>query len=196
MPREYGAQIDPESLAVTSATHDAPLQNGGLLTDRGRLLAGLAFVLGLATILGAWGSQIIGGLVPCELCLEQRLAYYWGLPILALVLILWNRLPRTVLLIGLLLAAAVFVWSTYMASYHAGVELKFWPGPTACTGTGVDVSFSDLSNLNATRVVPCDAIQFQLFGITLAGFNAIISAAIVLALLVAAAISGRKASSR
>ena len=179
----------------TSGDH-APLSRGGLFTDRGRLLAGLAFVLGLATILGAWGSQIIGGLVPCELCLEQRLAYYWGLPVLALVLILWDRLPRRMLVIGLLIAAAVFVWSTYMAGYHAGVEMKFWPGPTACTGTGVDISFSDLTNLNKTRVVPCDAIQFQLFGITLAGYNTLISSAIVVMLVVAAAMSRSRASSR
>jgi disulfide bond formation protein DsbB len=184
---------------VTSAAHDAPVSTGGRLTDRGRLLAGLAFLLGLATILGAWGSQIFGGLVPCELCLEQRLAYYWGLPVLALVVILWNRLPRTALVIGLLIAAAIFAWGTYMGTYHAGVELKLWAGPTACTGTGVDISFTDLTNINATRVVPCDAVQWRdpVLGITLAGYNALISAAIVLALLVAAAIGrGRKASSR
>jgi disulfide bond formation protein DsbB len=168
-----------------------------MLTDRGRLLAGLAFLVGLAAILGAWGSQVFGGLVPCELCLEQRMAYYWGLPVLAVVLILWNRLPRAVLVVGLLVAAAIFAWGTYMATYHAGVEMKLWPGPTACTGTGVDISFSDLSNINATRVVPCDAIQFQLFGITLAGYNALVSAVIVLALLVSAVISrGRRASTR
>jgi disulfide bond formation protein DsbB len=181
---------------VTSAAHDAPIARSGLLADRSRVLAGLSFLLGLATILGAWGSQVIGGLVPCELCLEQRMAYYWGLPVLALVLILWNRLPPRVLVIGLLIAAAIFVWSTYMAGYHAGVEMKFWPGPTACTGTGVDISFSDLNNLNATRVIACDAIQFQLFGITLAGFNTIISAVIVVMLLAAAAIGGGRTSSR
>jgi disulfide bond formation protein DsbB len=183
---------------VTSATHDAPITTGGLLTDRGRLLAGLAFLVGLATILGAWGSQLLGGLVPCELCLEQRLAYYWGLPVLALVVILWGRLPRPVLIVGLLIAAAIFAWGTYMATYHTGVEAKWWPGPTACTGTGVDVSFSDLTNINATRVVPCDAIQWRdpVLGITLAGYNALISAAIVLALLVSAAIGRGRASSR
>ena len=55
----------------------------------------LAFLVALATILGAWGSQLWGGLVPCELCLGQRLPYYWGLPVLALILLLWNRLPRS-----------------------------------------------------------------------------------------------------
>ena len=163
-----------------------------LTADRPRLLATISFVLGLATIAGAWGSQLFGGLVPCELCLEQRMPYYWGLPLLALVLLLWNRLPRAVWYIGLLLVLLTFVWSTYLAGYHAGVEYGFWPGPTACTGTGVDVSFSDLTNLNAARVVPCDKIQFSLFGVTLAGANTLISAAIVL-MLGTALLQGRKA---
>ena len=153
-----------------------------LTADRPWLLATISFVLGLATIAGAWGSQIFGGLVPCELCLEQRLAYYWGLPVLALILIFWNRLPRTVWFIAMAIALLIFVWSTYMAGHHVGVEYGFWPGPTACSGIGVEVSFEDLSNINATRVVPCDAIQFEILGVSLAGFNAIISAAIVLML--------------
>lgn len=153
-----------------------------LTANRPLLLTTIAFVLGLATIAGAWGSQIFGGLVPCELCLEQRLAYYWGLPVLALILILWSRLPRVVWYLAMAIALAIFVWSTYMAGHHAGVEYGFWPGPTACSGIGVEVSFEDLSNINATRVVPCDAIQFELFGVSLAGFNAIISAAIVVML--------------
>lgn len=163
-----------------------------LTADRPRLLATIAFVLGLATIAGAWGSQLFGGLVPCELCLEQRMPYYWGLPLLALVLILWNRLPRAVWYVGMVLVLLTFVWSTYLAGYHAGVEYGFWPGPTACTGTGVDVSFSDLTNINAARVVPCDKIQFSLFGVTLAGANTLISAAIV-AMLGVAMLRGRKA---
>ncbi|MGN6488521.1 MAG: disulfide bond formation protein B [Devosia sp.] len=183
---------------MTSATHDAPMTSGGWLTDRGRLLAGLAFLLGLAAILGAWGSELFGGLVPCELCLEQRLAYYWGLPVLALVLILWNRLPRAALLAGLLVAAAIFAWGTYMGTYHAGVEWRFWPGPTACTGTGGDVSFSDLTNLNAApRVVPCDVVQFRFLGLSLAGYNALVSIAIVVALLASAGlVRNARASSR
>ncbi len=179
---------------MTSATHDTRLTRAGLLTDRGRLLVAIGFVLGLATILGAWGSQVFGGLVPCELCLEQRLPYYWGLPLLALVLILWNRLPRRILPAALLVAAAIFAWGLYLATYHAGVEMKLWAGPTACTGVGGEISFSDLANINATRVVPCDAIQFELFGITLAGYNALISAAIVAMLLVAAVMAWRRSA--
>lgn len=153
-----------------------------LTADRPRLLALISFVLGLATIAGAWGSQIFGGLVPCELCWEQRNPYYVGLPILLLLLLLWNRLPRTLVVAGLAVVALIFVWSTYLGAHHAGVEYGFWPGPTACSGVGVEVKFEDLQNINATRVVPCDAVQFEIFGVSLAGFNALISAAIVLML--------------
>lgn len=164
-----------------------------LAADRPRLLTTIAFVLGLATIAGAWGSQLFGGLVPCDLCLEQRLAYYWALPVLALVLILWNRLPRTVWFVAIAIVLLIFVWSTWLAGYHAGVEWKFWPGPTACTGTGVDVSFSDLSNINAAKVIPCDKVQFTFLGISLAGYNALISLAIVLLLGASMLLRRRKA---
>ncbi len=157
-----------------------------------KLLVGLAFVLGLATILGAWGSQIWGGLVPCELCLAQRTAYYWGLPVLALVLILWNRLPLTVWYVAVGVGAAIFVWSTYMGVYHAGVEWGFWPGPTACTGTGGALSFNDLTAGTVSRVVPCDEVQFRFLGISLAGYNALISLAIVVLLAAAIVVQARR----
>ncbi len=155
--------------------------------------AWLAFALGLAAILGALGSQFIGGLVPCELCLEQRMAYYWGLPILAVTLVLWNRLPLAVWYIAIAVAGAIFAWGAYMGAYHAGVEWGFWPGPTACTGTGSGVlDFSQLSDINATRVVPCDAVQFRFLGISLAGYNALVSLAIVGLLLIAMADQWRR----
>jgi disulfide bond formation protein DsbB len=157
-----------------------------------KILVGASFLLGLATIAAAWGSQLFGGLVPCELCLEQRMAYYWGLPVLALVLLLWNRLPLPIRYAAIAIGAAIFVWSTYMAGYHAGVEWGFWPGPTACTGTGGGLSFDDLSGGNIERVVPCDAVQFRFLGITLAGYNALISAAIVLMLVGAMLFQSRR----
>jgi disulfide bond formation protein DsbB len=147
----------------------------------------LAFLLGLGAILGALGSEYFGGLEPCELCLEQRLAYYWGLPVLAAVLVLWNRLPLAVWYIGMAIVAAIFVWGTYMGVYHAGVEWGFWPGPTACTGTGTGINFQDLGDINAARVIPCDVVQFRFLGISLAGYNALVSLAVVALILVAIA---------
>lgn len=144
--------------------------------------AGLAFVLGLVTILGALGSQFIGGLQPCELCLEQRLPYYYGLPILLMVLVTWNRLPLTVWYIAMGIVTAIFAWGTYLGFFHAGVEWGFWPGPTACTGVGGELDFNSLNNL--TPVIGCDVVQFRFLGISLAGYNALVSLAIVTLLLV------------
>ncbi|QYO76445.1 disulfide bond formation protein B [Devosia salina] len=146
-----------------------------------KIAAGLAFVLGLATILGALGSQFIGGLQPCELCLEQRLPYYWGLPLLALVLILWNRLPLPVWYLAMGIVAALFAWGAYLGGYHSGVEWGFWPGPTACTGVGESFSLDALNDMQ--RVIGCDVVQFRFLGLSLAGYNALISAAIVVLLL-------------
>ena len=157
-----------------------------------KILVGLAFALGLATIAGAWGSQLIGGLVPCELCLEQRMAYYWGLPVLALILILWNRLPLPVWYLAVAIGAGIFAWSTYMGGYHAGVEWGFWPGPTACTGTGSSLSFNDLSAGALKPVIACDAVQVRFLGISLAGYNALISIAIVVMLLGAMLFQARR----
>ncbi|HQZ11656.1 MAG TPA: disulfide bond formation protein B [Devosia sp.] len=169
-------------MTAESTAPDAPPTYFRALDKKATLLA---FLLGLATILGALGSQYFGGLQPCELCLEQRLAYYWGLPVLAAILLLWNRLPQPVWYIAMLIATAIFVWSTYMGVYHAGVEWGFWPGPTACTGTGASISLSDLNNINAARVIPCDHVQFRFLGISLAGYNALVSLAVVGLLLIA-----------
>jgi disulfide bond formation protein DsbB len=139
--------------------------------------AGVAFLLGLVTILTALGSQVFGGLVPCELCLEQRLPYYYGLPILLMILITWNRLPLTVWYLAMAIVTAIFAWGAYMGVFHSGVEWGFWPGPTACTGVGGEMNFDDLSNL--TPVIGCDVVQFRFLGISLAGYNALVSLAIV-----------------
>jgi disulfide bond formation protein DsbB len=142
-----------------------------------KIAAGLAFLLGLATILGALGSQFIGGLQPCELCLEQRMPYYWGLPLLALILVLWNRIPLSVWWVGMAIVTALFAWGTYMGAFHSGVEWGFWPGPTACSGLGDSFSMDALNDLKP--VIGCDVVQFRFLGISLAGYNALISLVIV-----------------
>ncbi len=142
-----------------------------------KIATGLAFLLGLVTILGALASQYIWGLQPCELCLEQRMPYYWGLPLLALILVLWNRLPLPAWYVGMAIVAALFAWGAYIGIFHSGVEWGFWPGPTACTGIGETFSMDALNDLQP--VIGCDVVQFRFLGISLAGYNALISLAVV-----------------
>ncbi len=136
----------------------------------------IGFATGLSVILGAWGSQIIGGIEPCELCLVQRWPYYIALPVVAVVLLGWKQIPAGVRIALTGFAVLVFTVSVGLGIYHAGVEYGFWMGPAACSGPGDAISFTDLSAINSVEVIPCDEVQWQLFGISLAGFNALASA--------------------
>jgi len=145
--------------------------------------ANTAFMIGFFTILGAWAFELIGGYQPCELCLGERVPYYIGLPVLAITIGMWKQIPALARL-GLTLAVAViFVWSAYLGAYHSGVEWKFWPGPTACTGGADTIDFSALNAINDVRVIPCDTPQFRFLWISFAGYNALISALVVFFLL-------------
>jgi disulfide bond formation protein DsbB len=133
------------------------------------------------TILAALGSQYIGGLVPCELCLEQRLAYYYGLPLLLAVLVTWNRLPLAVWYIAMAIVTAIFVWGAYLGYYHAGVEWGFWPGPADCGGAAPAAagSMADFrKQLETTRVVSCTEAAFRVLGLSMAGWNVVVSLAL------------------
>lgn len=149
-----------------------------LASERNLVVA--AFVVGLLTILGAWGFQLIGGYQPCELCYAQRIPYYWGLPIALAAILVWPRAPKLVLLIATVLVFAIFAWSAYLGTYHAGVEWGLWPGPTSCTGLGNLSKFGNMTNLNSTRVVPCDVAQWRFLGLSFAGYNGLISAFVAL----------------
>ncbi len=104
--------------------------------DNAPALAALVVaVAGAATIAGAWFFELVIGLKPCPMCLEQRWPYYIGIPLALLVaLAAWRKAPRMVVAGGLLVLAGLMVWSTYMGVFHSGVEWKWWDGPQACSG--------------------------------------------------------------
>jgi disulfide bond formation protein DsbB len=150
------------------------MRPAGLATARG-----IALLVPLALMAGALGSQFLGGLVPCEMCMWQRYPHYIaiGLAVLAF-LIPW----RPVQMLLVLLAGVAIAVSGAIGVYHAGVEYHLWLGPTHCSGTG---GF-DMAALMRGPLVRCDVPQWKLFGISLAGFNALFSLAGALAILVAA----------
>ncbi len=134
------------------------------------------FVVALATIAGAWIFQFAGYL-PCELCLKQRWAYYTGVPFALIVTLAAWKGPRGAAGFGLVLLALLFFASSAFGTYHAGVEWAFWPGPTDCTGSLDKAgSMSDfMSQLNTVKVVRCDAVAIRILGLSLAGWNGVIS---------------------
>jgi disulfide bond formation protein DsbB len=142
-------------------------------------LAPLAvLVLGLATILGAWGFELIGGYVPCKLCLEQRVPYYIGLPfaLAALLAALAGARPTVVRLL-LIIAGLIFAFDIYLGIYQAGAEWKLWAGPTDCGGgTGTTKSAADLLNqLKNIHVVSCTEASWRFLFLSFAGWNAVVS---------------------
>ncbi|WP_417771647.1 disulfide bond formation protein B [Stappia sp.] len=161
-------------------------------------MAALLLVLagGLAAILGAWGFQLIGGYAPCKLCLEQRVPYYIGLPValVALALVARGRVRGLTALL-LVVVAAIFAYGAGLGVYQAGAEWDFWAGPSDCGG-GAAIPGSAANMLNAlksTRVVSCTEASWRMFGLSFAGWNAVVSAGLaVLALF--ALVRGRRAA--
>jgi disulfide bond formation protein DsbB len=139
----------------------------------------IVLVLAAAAIGGAWFSQIFLGLAPCELCLLQRWPYYVGVP-LALIacVIAFGPHGRGGVLSALFwLLTLTFLVSAGLGIYHAGVEWRFWPGPSACTGQYVSPASTDdfLKSLDAGPSVRCDEAAVRILGLSLAGWNALAS---------------------
>jgi disulfide bond formation protein DsbB len=161
------------STQISAASHSASRAPNHALT------AAIAIaVIAAATIAGAWFFQLVLDIVPCPMCLEQRWAYYAIIPLAVLIAIAAKSgAPRGVLLLGLGLIALAALCNAGYGAYHAGVEWKFWAGPSSCTGPGLNLGGggSLLDQLDKVKVVPCDVVQWRFLGISLAGYNALIS---------------------
>jgi disulfide bond formation protein DsbB len=143
------------------------------------LTAALAIaVIAAATLAGAWFFELVLDIRPCPLCLEQRYAYYLAMPLGALVALAAARdASRPVLVLGLVILAAAALGNAGLGTYHAGVEWKFWQGPTDCTGPigNLGSAGSLLERLDTVKVVRCDEVQWTFLGLSLAGYNVLIS---------------------
>jgi disulfide bond formation protein DsbB len=134
----------------------------------------IALLLPAALLAGAWSFQLFGGLYPCEMCHWQRWPHYAAVVIALLAFMVPGLNNRR----GLVwLAALAIAISGGIGVLHAGVEYHWWQGFTACTstitphGSTADI----LKQIMAAPVVRCDAPQWTMFGVSLAGFNAVLS---------------------
>jgi disulfide bond formation protein DsbB len=124
----------------------------------------------LALLLGAFAFQYVGGLAPCHLCLLQRWPHAAAI-LLGIMILAWPW-RGFALLAGLAVLAGAGI-----AAYHVGVEQGVWQGPTTCTAPapGATPSGELLDQILATPVVLCDQVAWSLWGISMAGWNAILS---------------------
>src|SRR4051812_6258481 len=159
--------------------------------------AALAIALiGAVTIAGAWFFQYGLGLRPCPLCLEQRYAYYFAIPLAVLVLLGETvGSQRKVLLAALFIIALGMLWNAGLAGYHAGVEWKWWAGPQDCSGPLDSLGSANdlLGSLEKINVVRCDEAAWRFLRLSLAGYNVLISLALAVVAL-AGLLAGRRPS--
>ena len=160
---------------MTDAAFDPP--EAASAPSRLKLARWLALLVPAGLLGGALGSQYLGGLYPCEMCYWQRWPH--GVAVVLAALAFFASGSRSLALT--LLAAVAIAVSGSIGVYHALVELGLAEGLTTCTATG-----GSLADILATPLIRCDQVQFAFLGISMAGWNAIISlgSAIVIAWLV------------
>jgi disulfide bond formation protein DsbB len=139
-------------------------------------IAAFLLVAAAAVILAALAFEHIGGYTPCPLCLQQRYAYYLGVPALAATVVLL-RLPRPKWAAALLVAVSLaFLVNAGLGIYQAGAEWKFWEPPATCSSPSSLPSF-DLNRMNLDRVpAACGVASWRFLGLSFAGWNAVLSA--------------------
>lgn len=158
-------------------------------------LAGLITAVAAVTIATVWAFER-AGYTPCELCLLERNPFYASVPLgLATALAAWTGRLRIARALFAALAL-VFLGSSGLAAYHAGVEWKVWAGPTGCSGTVQAVpSVNDfLKQLDTIKVVRCDDASLRVFGFSLAGWNVFVSLFLTVVAVLGARGAGRGAA--
>ena len=154
-----------------------------------RRAAVIIAAVAVATIAGAWIIEA-WGYAPCELCLKQRWAYYAAIPLAVVAAMLPAQKHVRA---GLLVLALVWFASMAFGIYHSGVEWKWWPGPDTCgTSGGLGTGLPDLD----TAVVLCTEAAIRIFGLSLAGWNAVISLALAVVALAGAKSQGSSSVSQ
>ena len=134
----------------------------------------LALAVPAGLLAGAYISQYGFGLFPCEMCWWQRYAHFAALPFALLAY------ARKDLRWPVLIAALAVLASGLIGAFHAGVEYKWWEGLTRCATAVSDTGGDPLAAIMAAPLIRCDQAQWTLFGVSLAGFNFLISTAAAL----------------
>ena len=150
------------------------MRKGPAASGRAQLARLLALLVPAGLLGGALGSQYLGGLHPCEMCYWQRWPHAAAIVLAALAFTgaADSRRSRTLTL----LAALAIAISGAIGVYHAGVELKIFEGLTTCTTTASAATTAELlDQLMKVPLIRCDQVQWSFLGISMAGWNAIIS---------------------
>lgn len=151
-----------------------------------------ALIASAAMLAAAHLFEKVGGMAPCPLCLRQR-EVYWALIAMTIVgLIWWKLAPKRRFMVALnVLIGLVFLVGVVVAAYHAGVEWKIFPPPAGCSAGGAIDPYA-MGDLDRPFELPaCNEAPFYILGLSMAGWNGIISALLAGISFAAAAITFR-----
>ena len=140
----------------------------------------LAFLLPAALLSGAYWSQYVGGFYPCEMCWWQRYPHFEAAALAAIAFFVSNPGYRKALVA---LAALGILSSGVIGGFHAGVEYGWWEGLTACTATISGSGDELLKSIMNAPLIRCDTAPWTLFGVSLAGYNFLLSTGGAIAIL-------------
>ncbi len=141
-----------------------------------------AMAIAAAMLAAAHAFETFGHLAPCELCLKEREVWWMALALAALAVAAgFTPLALRGRRIAFIALALVLAYGTALAAYHAGAEWKFWPGPASCSGGAVQgdlaAKLQALSQGARLTMPDCDKAAWIFLGISMAGWNALISLA-------------------
>jgi len=157
---------------MAQAVAAGPSQSAGKSTSA--IARAIALLLPVALLGGALGSQYFGGLYPCEMCYWQRWPHAAAILLAAVAFTAAPDSSRSRTLT--LLAALAIAISGAIGVYHAGVEAKIFEGFTTCTAIASRGSTADLlKQITHAPLIRCDQVQFRFLGVSMAGWNAILS---------------------
>ena len=143
-----------------------------------KIAALVALLSAVVALGGAWIIEYGFGYLPCALCLEQRVPYYFGIPLAVGAFFMAGAGLSRQAGLALMAFGLLFAYGAGLGAYHSGVEWGWWPGPDACSGAGgLELDAGKLfDNLGKTTPPSCTEAALRIFGLSLAGYNVLISA--------------------
>ena len=133
----------------------------------------ISFLVSSIMLISAFYLEYFHGALPCDLCITQR--WFHG-AIIAYSLMIIFILNKTSISKKLILLGGTILWlsSSIAGLYHFGIEMNFWTGPDGCS-SNIDFSKDTLTYLLNKSPIKCDEVMFKIFGLSLAGWNALVS---------------------
>ena len=124
-------------------------------------------------LISAFYLEYFHGALPCELCITQRWfhAAIISYSLIIIFIINYFSISKKLLLLGV---GILWLSSSIAGLYHFGIEMSFWTGPDGCS-SNINFSKDTLSNLLKKSPIKCDEVLFEIFGFSLAGWNALVS---------------------